>query len=55
MIIETIADVDTQLVNARWRWWHGRWAQNIDQVDGAKAVIDVLLERRYELMQTACA
>jgi hypothetical protein len=53
MIIETIADVDTQLVNARWRWWHGAWEKNADQVDGAKAVIDMLLERRYELMQAA--
>jgi hypothetical protein len=53
MIIETIADVDTQIVNARWRWWHGAWEKNVDQVDGAKAAIDVLLERRYELMQAA--
>jgi hypothetical protein len=55
MIIETIADVDTQIVNARWRWWHGAWEKNVDQVDGAKAAIDVLLERRYELMQAAAA
>jgi hypothetical protein len=55
MNIETIADVDTQIVNARWRWWHGTWEKNVDQVDRAKAAIDVLLERRYELMQAADA
>jgi hypothetical protein len=55
MIIETIADVDTQIVNARWRWWHGAWEKNVDQVDGGKAAIEVLMERRYELMQAAAA
>jgi hypothetical protein len=53
MIIKTIADIDTQIVNARWRWWHGAWEKNVDQVDAAKAAIDVLLERRYEFMQAA--
>jgi hypothetical protein len=53
MIIKTIADIDTQIVNARWRWWHGAWEKNVDLVDAAKAAIDVLLERRYEFMQAA--
>jgi hypothetical protein len=53
MIIETIADVDTQIVNARWRSWHGEWEANLEQVGQAKAAIDELLERRYELMRMA--
>jgi hypothetical protein len=55
MIIELIADIDTQIVNARWGWWHGSWEDNIDEVDCAKAAIDVLLDRRYELMQAVAA
>jgi hypothetical protein len=53
MTIESIADVDTEIINARWRMWHGGWEDNADQVDLAKAAIDLLLERRYELMRAA--
>ncbi len=47
---ETIAEVDTQIVMARWRVWHGVWERNSEQVESAKKAIDVLLDRRYELM-----
>jgi hypothetical protein len=53
MIIEAIAAVDTQIVNARWRWLHGAWAKNADEAERARVAIDVLPERRYELMQAA--
>jgi hypothetical protein len=55
MTVETIADVDIQIVSARWRWLHSAWAGNVDEVVRAKAAIDVLLDRRYELMQAAVA
>jgi hypothetical protein len=55
MMVETIADVDAKIVSTRWRWLHGTWEGNLDAVERAKAAIDVLLERRYELMQVATA
>jgi hypothetical protein len=55
MTVETIADVDVQIVSARWRLLHGVWGENVDAVNRAKAALDALLERRYELMQTAAA
>lgn len=51
MIADTIAEVDAQIVNARWRWLHGVWDGNEDQVTRAKFAIDVLLDRRCELMR----
>lgn len=53
MIIETIGDVDTRIVNARWRWLHGVWEENVDEVELARVAIDVLLERRFEITQAA--
>jgi hypothetical protein len=53
MTVETIADVDIQIVSARWRWLHSTWEENADAVERAKVTIDLLLERRYELTQAA--
>jgi hypothetical protein len=53
MTIETIADVDTRIVNARWRLLHGTWADNVDEVELARVAIDVLLERRYQITQAS--
>ncbi|MEP7178531.1 MAG: hypothetical protein ABI775_05545 [Pseudonocardiales bacterium] len=55
MTVETIADIDVQIVSARWRWLHGTWDDKVDAVNRAKAAIDLLLERRYELMRAAAA
>jgi len=55
MTVETIADVDIQIVSARWRWLHSAWEGNLDAVDRAKAAVDALLERRYELIQAPAA
>jgi hypothetical protein len=55
MTVETIADVDIQIVSARWRWLHSAWEGNVDAVERAKAAIDVLLDRRCELMQASAA
>jgi len=52
-IVEAIAAVDVQLVNLRWRWWHGEWAEDADRVARAMAAIDALLERRHELVQAS--
>ena len=49
MIGEAIAALDAQLVNLRWRRWHGEWAEDADRVAWAMAAIDALLERRHEL------
>jgi hypothetical protein len=53
MTVETIADIDIQIVSAHWRWLHSEWEGNIDGVNRAKAAGDLLLERRYKLMQAA--
>lgn len=53
MILETIAEVDTRIVNARWRWLHGTWEKNVDEVERARVAIDALLERRYQIMQAS--
>jgi hypothetical protein len=55
MIADTIAGLDAEIINARWRWWHGAWSRNVIQVECAKAAIDALLDRRYELMQQVAA
>jgi len=44
MSIQTVGEVDAQIVNAHWRWLHGVWEDN---------AIDALLERRYEIVQAA--
>jgi hypothetical protein len=53
MTVETIADIDVQIVSAHWRWLHSEWEGNVDAVNSNKAAIDLLLERRYKLMQAA--
>ncbi|MDT4961591.1 MAG: hypothetical protein QOF87_1238 [Pseudonocardiales bacterium] len=55
MTVETIADIDIQIVSARWRWLHSAWEGDFDAVYRAGAAIDVLLDRRNELMQAAAA
>jgi hypothetical protein len=53
MISEAISDVDIRIVRARWRLMHALWGENTDDVDVARAAIDALLERRYELTQNS--
>jgi hypothetical protein len=53
MSIETIADVDTRIDDFRWRWLHCVWDATVDEVELAKLAIDVLLERRHEIMHAA--
>lgn len=50
-----IANVDSQIVSAHWRWLHAVWEEDVDQVERARAAVDVLLERRFEIMQAAAA
>ena len=51
MTVETIADIDVQLVSARWRVLHNTWEGKAQAADRAAEAIDLLLERRYELMR----
>jgi hypothetical protein len=44
-----IAVVDSQLVNAHWRWLHARWVDDAKGLEKATVAIDALLERRFEL------
>jgi hypothetical protein len=53
MSIETIGDVDARIEDIRWRGLHGHWDANVDEVELARLAIDVLLERRYEIMHAA--
>jgi hypothetical protein len=55
MIFEAVTDVDIRIVRARWLWLHAVWGENPDEVEVARAAIDVLLERRYEITQAAAA
>ena len=50
---EAVAEVDSQLVNARWRWLHAVWEQDAGRVEETTAAIDALLELRFEIMQSA--
>jgi hypothetical protein len=49
---EVVADVDSQIVNARWRWLHAEWEEDVERLVEAKVAIDMLLERRFEIMQS---
>jgi len=53
MSIQTVGEVDAQIVNAHWRWLHGVWEDNAEEMRLARAAIDALLERRYEIVQAA--
>jgi len=53
MITETLTDVDTQIVNARWQWLHCVWEERAHEIELARVAIDVLLERRHEIMLAA--
>jgi hypothetical protein len=52
---ETIAGVDAQLVNVRWRWLHAVWEGDGDQVELSRVAIDLLLEQRFAITQTRAA
>jgi hypothetical protein len=53
MTTDTVTDVDTQIVNARWQWLHCVWEQRVHDIELARVAVDVLLERRHELMLAA--
>jgi hypothetical protein len=53
MFFESVSDVDVQILRARWHWLHAVWGENADQVEVARAAVDVLLERRYEITKAA--
>jgi hypothetical protein len=52
---EAIAHIDSQLVDARWRWLHAVWEEDVDRLQQARIAIDLLLERRFEIRQAAAA
>jgi hypothetical protein len=52
---ETIAGVDAQLVNVRWRWLHAVWEDDVDQLELSRVAIDLLLEQRFAITQTRTA
>jgi hypothetical protein len=51
IVTDTIADIDTQLVAVHWRCLHGSWADDGVALAEARAELDALLDRRYQLMQ----
>ncbi|MEP7179329.1 MAG: hypothetical protein ABI775_09595 [Pseudonocardiales bacterium] len=53
MISEAVSDVDVRIVRARWLWLHAVWGEDPDEVEVARAAIDVLLERRYEITRAS--
>jgi hypothetical protein len=55
MIFEAVSDVDIRIVRARWRLLHAVWCENTDDVELARAAIDVLLELRYEISQAGAS
>jgi hypothetical protein len=55
MIFEAVTDVDIRIVRARWLWLHAVSGDNSDEVEVARAAIDVLLEHRYQITQAAAA
>jgi hypothetical protein len=52
---EAIADVDSEIVNAHWRWLHAAWAQDFERLEQATLEMDMLLERRFQIMQAQAA
>jgi hypothetical protein len=47
---EAIADVDGEIVNAHWRWLHARWEEDAEGLVQATVAIDILLDRRIQIM-----
>ncbi|HEY7046106.1 MAG TPA: hypothetical protein VH373_02720 [Jatrophihabitantaceae bacterium] len=45
-----VAEVDSELVTAYWRRLHAVWDEDVERLEEAREAIDVLLERRFELM-----
>lgn len=54
-VAREVAEIDSELVAAYWRRLHAVWDENVEQLDEARAAIDVLLDRRFELMQAPSA
>ncbi|MCW2645017.1 MAG: hypothetical protein JWP07_1126 [Pseudonocardiales bacterium] len=52
---ETIAGVDAQIVNVRWRWLHAVWEEDVDQPELFRVAIDLLLEQRFAITQPRTA
>jgi hypothetical protein len=52
---ETVAGVDAQLVNARWRLLHAVWEKDADQLEQSRIAIDQLLEQRFEMTRARSA
>jgi hypothetical protein len=50
-----IALVDSQIVNAHWRWLHAVWGERPEELEQAKIAIDALLDRRLEIMRAPAA
>ena len=53
MISEAVSDIDIRIVRARWRLMHALWGENTADAQVARAAIDALLERRYELTRAS--
>jgi hypothetical protein len=51
-VAREVAEIDSELVAAYWRRLHAVWDEDVEQLDEARAAIDVLLDRRLELTQT---
>ena len=47
-----IAEVDSELVSAYWRRLHAEWEEDVNRLEQAKAEIDGLLDRRFEMVET---
>jgi hypothetical protein len=50
-----IADVDSQIVNAHSQWLHAAWEHDFERLEQAMLAIDMLLERRFRIMQAQAA
>jgi hypothetical protein len=49
---ETLADIEIELVAAKWAWLHAIWAGEPNLAETAWTLIDELLELRYRLAPT---
>ncbi len=52
---EVIADVDSEIVTIYRRRLHAEWEEDVERLEQAKVAIDVLLERRFKIMQAQAA
>ena len=50
-VAREVADIDSELVVAYWQRLHAVWDEDVQRLDEARATIDVLLDRRFELTQ----